>query len=221
VTNAAVAAAGPCTEKFFVTLGRYFGYFVVAIAAVLIVWGLASQGTGALGFDAICVAFALLAWVVLIRPEVTAHRNGLLLRNMLRDTFLPWSCIKSCRVSQTLQVGTRDKVYHGLGVSRSARQAMRETRQGRRGTPIGPTTGATGLQFPPRSDLDKSNTEVHTAMQEHVIKNNFTHTEQRIETLIRERSSSTADQSPKVVWDPMPVIALVVAAGCIALAFFV
>lgn len=221
MTNAAVEAAGPRTEKFTVPMGRYFGYFVLGVAGVLIVVGLVGQGSGAAGLVAFCVAFSLIAWVVLIRPEVSAHRNGLLLRNMLRDTFLPWACIKSCRVSQTLQIGTRDKVYHGLGVSKSARQSARESRRARRGTPIGPTTGAAALQFPPRSELDDDNIQVNQAYQEHEVKSMFMHTERRIETLARERSAATVDQSPKVVWDMWSVGALALAVVAVVLAFFV
>jgi hypothetical protein len=220
VQNAAVEAAGPRTEMFLVPLGRYFGYVVVGAAVLLIVLGVAGQGTEAFGLIGFAVAFALVAWVVLIRPQVTAHRNGLLLRNMMRDTFLPYSCIKSCRVAQTLQIGTRDKVYHGLGVSKSARQAARERRQIRRAEPIGPNTGMGRLEFPPNSELD-SKTDVNVVMQEHVVKNNFTHTEQRIEALIKQGAASTAGQSPKVVWDVVPIAALAAAACFVVLAFFV
>jgi hypothetical protein len=221
VQNAAVEAAGPRTETFLVPMGRYFGYVVVGAGVLLAVLGIVGQGTDAFGLIGFCVAFSLLAWVVLIRPQVTAHRNGLLLRNMLRDTFLPYSCIKSCRIAQTLQIGTRDKVYHGLGVSKSARQAARERRQIRRQEPIGPNTGAGRLEFPPKSDLDSNRTDVNVVMQEHVVKNNFTHTEERIEALVKRGAASTAGQSPKVVWDVVPLVALVAAAGCAVLGLFV
>jgi hypothetical protein len=214
-----VEAAGPRIEKYIVPMGRYFGYFVVGVAAVLIIVAVSDRGSGAFGLGAFCVAFSLVAWVVLIRPEVAAHRNGLLLRNMLRDTFVPWSSIKSCRVAQTLQIGTRDRIYHGLGVSKSARQFARERRQARRATPIGPTTGAAPLILPPRTDLD-DNIEVDPMTQEHRVKSNFTHTERRIEMLVKERSKATADQTPRVVWDLAPIVALVVAAAATVAAFF-
>lgn len=216
--NAAVEAAGPRTETFVVPMGRYLGYLVVGTALLLIVFGIEGEGTGSLGLIGFCVAFGMVAWVVLIRPEVTAHRNGLLMRNMLRDTFLPWASIKSCRVAQTLQIGTRDKVYHGLGVSKSARQSARERRRSRRQEPIGPNTGMSSLQFPMKTDLDDK-TEVNLVMQEHVIKDDFVHTERRIETLVRERSAATQGQSPKVVWDPVPIAALAVALAGVVFAF--
>ncbi len=199
-------------------MGRYFGYVVVGIAVLVIVLGILGDGSGAIGLICFSIAFALIAWVVLIRPEVTAHRNGLLMRNMLRDTFLPWGVIKSCRVAQTLQIGTRDKVYHGLGVSKSARAASKERRQFRK-QPIGPNAGMSRLQFAPENDLGDDETEVNLLAQERVIKSNFSHTEQRIETLVRERSRATEHQSPKVVWDWLPIAGLAVAAACVVLAF--
>lgn len=214
--NAAVEAAGPQTEKFLVPLGRYFGYLVIGLAVVLSVVAIAGEGTASRGLVAFCVAFALLSWVVLIRPQVAAHRYGLVLQNMLRDTFLPWSCIKSCRVAQTLQIGTRDKVYHGLGVSRSARQYAREMRQSRRQEPIGPNTGMSRLEFPPSAALDA--TDVNLANQEHTVRSNFTHTERRIETLVTERSAESAGREPLVVWSPLPVGALVLAGLAVVLA---
>ncbi|MGI8577610.1 MAG: hypothetical protein ACR2KG_06755 [Nocardioidaceae bacterium] len=61
------------------------------------------------------IAFAALAWVVLVRPAPAAHKNGMLLQNMVRDSFVPWNSIAGCRVAQTLQVATRDKVITASG----------------------------------------------------------------------------------------------------------
>ncbi|MGI8701261.1 MAG: PH domain-containing protein [Nocardioidaceae bacterium] len=207
MANAAVEAAGPRTERFILPMGRYLGYVAVVAAAVLIVFVVISDGGYARGFVCFSLAFALLSYVVLIRPEVTANRNGLLMRNMLRDTFLPWASVKGCRVAQTLQVSTRDKIYHGLGVSRSARAANKERRHARRETPVGPNTGLSPVRFMPAS-IAAPSTGVNMAKQEHVIENAFTHTEERIGTLAMEHAAATADQSPVVAWDWIPVAAL-------------
>lgn len=209
MTNAAVEAAGPRTEKFLVPMGRYLGYVVVGAAVLLVVLAITGEGTGSRGLVGFAVSFGVVGWIVLIRPEVTAHRQGLLMRNMLRDIFVPWVAVKGCRVAQTLQISTRDKVYHGLGISKSARAANQERRQMRRQA-VGPTTGMSPLQFM-TSRTSANRPGVHLAQQEHVIDNNFAHAEQRIETLAVERAAATVDQTPMVVWDWGAIAALVLA----------
>ena len=190
---------------------------------VLCLLGLKSQGTDAFGLVGFCIAFAALAWVALIRPRVTAHQNGLLLRNMLRDTFLPWATIKSCRAAQTLQIGTRDKVYHGLGLTKSARQASREAAPAgqRAGRSSAPTSGCRSMASAPT--MPASPTDgliVNKAQQEQIGGSYFSHAEQRIETLARQGASKTAGPEPKIVWDPMAIGGLVLAGLGVVFAFF-
>lgn len=220
MTNAAVEAAGPQTEKFTVPMGRYLGYFAVLAAAALIVYTLIVDGSYARNFVCFSLAAALLSYVVLIRPEVTAHANGLLLRNMIRDTFLPWSSVKGCRVSQTLQISTRDKVYHGLGVSKSARAANKERKRSRREVAVGPNTGLSPVQYMPEPQAPSAVTSANLARQEHVVENEFAHTEQRIETLAMERAEATADRSPTLAWDWLAVAAVAVAVVALLVGLF-
>lgn len=229
MTNSAVEEAGPQTESFATPSGRYLGYIVVGAAVVLCLLGLKSQGTGALGMISICVAFALLAWVALIRPRVSAHQNGLLLRNMLRDTFVPWASIRSCRAAQTLQVGTRDRIYHGLGLTKSARQASKEQRQRRVGpgggrTIFGPNLGMSSMasapQLPSRPD-GEDGLIVNKVNEEQIGGSYFSHAEQRIETLAKQHAAKTADKTPRVVWDPMAIGGLLLAGLALVAAFFV
>jgi hypothetical protein len=222
VTNAAVEAAGPEIETFATPAGRYLGYIVVGAAAVLCVLGLNSQGTDAFGLVGFCIAFAALAWVSLIRPRVTAHQNGLLLRNMLRDTFLPWAMIKSCRAAQTLQIGTRDKIYHGLGLTKSARQASREARQRDKSrTIVGPNLGMSSMASAPTMPANPTDgLMVNKAQQEQIGGSYFSHAEHRIETLARQGAQKTVDREPKTVWDPVAIGGLVLAALGVIFAFF-
>jgi PH (Pleckstrin Homology) domain-containing protein len=224
VTNTAIEAAGPQTETFATPAGRILGYVVVGVAIIMVLLALRAQGTGAIGPIGLCVALAALSWVTLIRPRVTAHTNGLLLRNMLRDTFVPWASIKSCRVAQTLQIGTRDRVYHGLGVTKSARQATREQRRrfnpkSRRMT-FGPNFGMGSLASAPEVAMDEGH-DAHRVKQEQEGANYFTHTEQRIETLAQKNATATADFQPKIVWDPLAIGGVVLACLGVVLAILV
>ncbi len=129
VANQAGAAAGPVIETFAPLSGRVLGYVAVGAGLLLALASvsdpIANQGTILFG-----VILCLIAWVVLIRPLVVAHTNGVVLHNMVSDTFIPWSSIEKALVLQTLRVVTPTKVYHGLGVSRSARSIVRESRPG-------------------------------------------------------------------------------------------
>jgi hypothetical protein len=222
VTNTAIEAAGPETERFATSAGRALGYVVVGGLILVILLALRAQGTGAFSLIGFCVAVAALTWVTLIRPRVAAHKNGLLLRNMLRDTFVPWSSIKSCRVAQTLQVGTRDRIYHGLGVTKSARQATREQRRksqpGRRKMTFGPNFGMGSLASAPEVDLDDADA-ASRVKQELEGTSYFAHTEQRIETLAQKNASATADIAPEIAWDPLAIGGVVLAGAGVVFAF--
>ncbi len=223
MTNSAVEAAGPEIETFATPAGRYLGYIVVGAAVVLCVLGLNSQGTDAFGLMGFSLAFASLAWVALIRPRVTAHQQGLLLRNMLRDTFVPWAMIRTCRAAQTLQVGTRDKIYHGLGLTKSARQASREARQrnDRGRSMVGPNLGMSSVASAPTMAAKPTDgLIVNQAKEEQIGGSYFSHAEQRIEILARKGAAVSADKQPKVAWDPIAIGALVLAALGVVFAFF-
>jgi hypothetical protein len=122
----AVEAAGPEEEKFASSAGRWLGWTGVAIGAAMVFldW---LTGESSVTVQLVGVAVACFCWVTLVRPRASAHKNGLLLENMLRDVAIPWSLIEGCRVGQTLVVTTKEaEHFHGLGVTRSARAQMRE-----------------------------------------------------------------------------------------------
>lgn len=220
MTNTALEAAGPQTEKFATPAGRYLGYVVVGAAFALALFGLISDGIDSFGLVGFCIAFSALAWVALIRPRVTAHANGLVLRNMLRDTFLPWASIRSCRAAQTLQIGTRDRVYHGLGISQSARVAAKQRRHRRIQPPLGPHTGMSAPQFAPAS-MTAEAPEISAAKQEWVVQDGFAQVEQRIESLAQQGAKATAGTEPKIVWDPVAIGGLLLAGLGVVFAFLI
>lgn len=224
MTSGVLAEAGPETEKFVAPRGKYLGYVVIAAAVVLSAIGLKSQGTGAFGLIGFAIAFSLIGWIVLIRPRVAAHSNGLVMRNMLRDTFVPWASIKTCRVGQMLQVGTRDKVYNGLGLSKSARIASKEERQRRGGGRfvLGPNLGMGSLAAAPEVSPKamEGGLQVNRGKEEQIAGSYFDHAEQRIETLAKQNAAMTEGTSPRVVWDPMAVGALLLAALGVVFSFY-
>jgi hypothetical protein len=130
VPNAAEEAAGPVVERFARGPGHWLGWFGVAV-------GVVTAGASALNSLSnwrevgLGAAIALVCWIVLIRPEASLREHGVLMRNMVRDAFIPASKIEACHTSQTLMVRAEAVVYHCPAISRSARSMMREKHGGR------------------------------------------------------------------------------------------
>ncbi len=209
--SAAHAAAGPVVERFAPSAGRFLGYAGAVVGLVLAI-GSAVAGVAAnRGVLCFGVAVACLAWVVLIRPVAAAHENGVLLCNMLRDTFVPWSRIERLQILQTLQVVTPEATYHGLGVTRSARTMMKETRR-----PSAPVFGIGGGMFgrgytPSDAELRAAQHGGGTSYQAYV--------ESRLQDLATTRQAGASPAQPVVSLAPLSVVAMAVAAICVALIF--
>lgn len=210
------------------------GFFVVVS-----VYSLATNLSHDIPTVLICIAFCALAWVVLIRPAASAHQNGMLLQNMLRDSFVPWGSIVGCRVAQTLQVATRhnNKVYHGLGVTKSARQGLKQQRRDRRavdnvassfgmgGRTVSRGEGTFGRRrgagfgvslFGGNTTTQQSEGSVNFAKQEHIGGDYFSYVEQKVDQLAR--ASKAAQGQPVVTWAWLPVGVLLVAAVAVVIA---
>jgi hypothetical protein len=218
VSNAAVDAAGAEVERFTGPGGRLFGWAGVVLAVVMVGYIVADDPVG--DAKGLCVAFCLaaLSWVVLIRPMVSSNANGVVLRNMLRDTFVPWSKIERCRVVQTLQIATEEDHFYGLGVGRSTRTMVRRD-YGRSSLMVrggGLLLGGTGSKLldrpPPKTDDHAAKGKIHegVAYQDYV--------ETRIVDRARQAKPDTLQ--PIVAWDWRPILAVVAAVVLVAFVIF-
>jgi hypothetical protein len=126
VTTAAVASAGRVTEKFSASPGRWLGLVAATLGAAFAVGALVEEPPRHWRVAAVGIALVLLSWPVLVRPAVAAHEHGLLMRNIVRDVYIPWGSVERCKALLTFQVVTPEGVVHGLGVTRSARSVMRQ-----------------------------------------------------------------------------------------------
>jgi Bacterial PH domain len=209
VSNLAVQSAGSRVEKFAPTGSRWLGCVIivgaVAIAAFAVAHDLSRDVRGLY----IAVAVALLSWVVLIRPVVSANDHGVLLRNMLRDVFVPWSKITNCRIFQTLQVVTEEDRFHGLGLGRSTRKLVQRnfgrsslvtgwlapTMQGSGATAPSPVRGLSG-------DLPRQEVGPGAAYQDYV--------ESRISDLAQQAPPDDLEPVVSWVWQSIVCVAAVV-----------
>lgn len=204
VTNGAASAAGPQVEKFAVPAGRLLGLVTIGLIGIVVVALVYDDPVKERGFICFGIAFVAVVWIVMVRPVVAVHARGLLLRNMLRDTFIPSAAITRARVGQILEVETPDKVYHGLGVSRSARSVMLEQRGGRS---VG--SGVFGL--------GQSSMQPRATSRSDSGPSYLSYMESRIQRLGSDAKSE--DQRPVVAWAWTSVAALAIAVTAGLLAF--
>jgi hypothetical protein len=98
---------------------------VVAVGAVLWVAFREHSSTGlsiALG----AVFGAVLIWVTLFRPRVTAYPEDLLMHGSVSDTVVPYALIDRVSLGQTLNIWVRGKRHVCTGIGGSATRDMRE-----------------------------------------------------------------------------------------------
>jgi hypothetical protein len=215
VSNAAVDAAGAEEERFSGSSGRLFGWVGVAAGAALCLLAVAVDPVGERKTVYGAVVLAAVCWVVLVRPSVSSNANGVVLRNMLRDTFVPWSKIERCRVVQTLQIATGDQQhFHGLGVSRSARSMVKKS-YGRTSLILpGMMFGRVDRAFD--SAREAPDRPVSQRVQEGVVYQDYV--EDKIS--VRARQSSADELEPVVSWSLLPLAALGVAVVLLVLLLF-
>ncbi len=114
-------------ERFHPTSGVWLGWAGIAFllgSAVVVLWSSTSVVSVATAIG-LCWG-ALVVWLTLVRPTLRAHADHLLLRNILRDTEVPWHLVDDVVVRHTLRVYVDDEVHHGVALSRSTRQMLRQ-----------------------------------------------------------------------------------------------
>ncbi|MBA3264848.1 MAG: hypothetical protein H0T14_00540 [Nocardioidaceae bacterium] len=210
--NPATTAAGREIERFAAPAGRWLGFAVMGLGAVLVVVGFVGSTVIERNVGLAGTAAALVSWVVLVRPVAAICEHGVLLRNMARDIFVPASKIERCRVFQTLQVVTDQRHFHGLGVTRSARSMLREQRGPRLGVGFMGIGGAGAVPTPGHDDT------MHRLANEELTGSTYPeYVESRI--MAMADAAKPDDRQPVSSWDVLPVGALGLAAAVIAVAF--
>ncbi|MEP6665378.1 MAG: hypothetical protein ABJA81_02920 [Nocardioidaceae bacterium] len=210
ISNAAVEAAGPEIEKFASSSGRGLGWTGIAFGVALALGAALTETAANRGLLFGGLAVACLSWVTMVRPRASAHKRALLLRNMVRDTAIPWARIQRCAAHQTLQIRTDDKVYHGLGVTRSARTIMRED--------LGATPLTTGIASKLFRSTPPDPSGPSLAKQEQTGGTYTGYVESRISGFVASGDKTDMSQ-PVVALAVVPLVVLVVAAVCLVLAF--
>ncbi len=112
-------------ERFPASAGRWFGYVVIAGAAVLAV-DVVRQGidtSGAMGL-AVLLGGAVGTYMVMVRPQAIAYAAGLRVKRLASDVDVPWSRLERAMRRQTLRIETDSGVVHCVAAPRSARAML-------------------------------------------------------------------------------------------------
>ncbi len=200
-------AAGEPVERFASPPARWLGIVMVVVAAIIIVDLLVGNPSQDYKDVAFWLMLLLAVWVVLVRPVVSANTHGVLMRNMVRDVFVPWSAIARARVFHTLQVVTHEsQKFHGVGVSRTTRQIARGT-YGRSSMLSGVFSRGLGS----RTDGPRLDPNAKGGLREGVAYQDYI--ELTIERMARE--SRPDQREPTVAW-AWPSVAMLVAIPVLA-----
>jgi hypothetical protein len=110
--------------------------------AVFSVYDLLSRGEG----RAVPVGIAGVALVTVVvyaiaqRPAVVADARGVLLRNVVRDVWLPWHAVRSIGARWALSLETEDRSYSSWALTGGGAARPRRQRTPIQGSPLAPRT---------------------------------------------------------------------------------
>ena len=115
-------------EEFRPTSGRVMGVVGLLVCAVVVVYGVLTDGFPA-AWIWIALVIGVLVWSSSLRPGVAATSSHLVLRNMLSTVSVPLAAIEQVVVGQVLAVRVGEKRYVSPAIGKSWRQAIKGNRR--------------------------------------------------------------------------------------------
>jgi hypothetical protein len=112
-------------ERFEPTSGRVTGWMTVALAAVLVVAGLAYVDEGfPLWVVAAGLLVGVLAWAVMLRPALWVTTEHLVMQNLAETLHIRLAAVEEMAVRQVLVVRAADRRFVSTVVGRTWRKAL-------------------------------------------------------------------------------------------------
>lgn len=116
-------------ERFHATSGRVTGWLAIALAAVVVLAGLAYRDEG---FPAWVTGAALLggvvAWAAMLRPALWVTDEHLVMRNLAETVHIRLAAVEEMALRQVLAVRADDRRWVSTVVGRPWRKAMNTRR---------------------------------------------------------------------------------------------
>lgn len=117
-------------ERFHATSGRVTGWLAIALAAVVVLAGLAYRDEG---FPAWVTGAALLggvvAWAAMLRPALWVTGEHLVMRNLAETVHIRLAAVEEMAVRQVLAVRAADRRWVSTVVGRSWRRSITSRRE--------------------------------------------------------------------------------------------
>ncbi|MBG0827941.1 PH domain-containing protein [Planomonospora sp. ID67723] len=131
--------SGPMRQVFRSKLALILGWVWMAFAAANAVdLVVRYSGPSSLVAGAVLGALTALVFVTCLRPAVVLTEDGVLVRNPLRNVFVPWTGIDDVTVSHAITISSGDRVVRCWTPQTTARERASATR---RGEPAAPGRG--------------------------------------------------------------------------------
>jgi hypothetical protein len=197
-------------QRFKPTSGTFVG--VAGLVVTLGLIGFVAMSEPDLRGLQICLGLgiaAVLIWMTLLRPRVTAYEEALLLRNAATDVEVPFAAIDAAVVRHTLNVWVGERRYMCAAIGRTSRSMLKRGRPG--------PSAALGLGM----SGDKMSSDQSAGIG--AGSDYPTYVEQRIEDLARAaRQVSAADATPvRRSWAVLELGALAVLGVLLAVSLLV
>jgi hypothetical protein len=127
-------------ERFKPTSGAVLGWAGIGFAALILGYVVARVHT----ITGLRVGLGMLlaivvVWSTQLRSRAVAFPSHLLLRNAAHDVRVPWTAIDEVTVRQTLNVWVGERRFVCVGIGRSVRSIVKETRRKRGSGLLGPS----------------------------------------------------------------------------------
>jgi hypothetical protein len=117
-------------ERFKPTGGQFLGYAGIAAAAVAVGYvALYVHTMTGLRVAIGAVFFGLVTWVTQVRPRATAYPRHVVLKNSVRDAYVPFVLVDEVAIGQTLNVWVGDQRFVCIGIGQSIREDLRARRR--------------------------------------------------------------------------------------------
>ncbi|GII07256.1 hypothetical protein Ppa06_10540 [Planomonospora parontospora subsp. parontospora] len=117
-------------SKAALVLGWVWVAFAAANAVDLVV---RYSGPSSLAAGAVLAVLTALVFVTCIRPAVVLTDEGVLVRNPLRDAFVPWTAVDDVAVSHAITITSGDAAVRCWTPQTTARERAAAVRRGRSG----------------------------------------------------------------------------------------
>jgi hypothetical protein len=112
-------------ERFHATSGRVSGWLTVALAAVVVVAGLAYRDQGFPAWvTAAGVLVGIAAWAAMLRPALWVTDEHLVMRNLAETVHIRLAAVEEMAVRQVLAVRAADRRFVSTVVGRTWRKTL-------------------------------------------------------------------------------------------------